>query len=97
MESVAAYLLCVENGLEPTKDKITQIISTVNPDFSKESLDLFMSKIEGKTHEEILKVGSEKMASQVVATSSAAGQTAEKVEEAEIEPEEESEEVLDMF
>ncbi|ORD92828.1 RLA2 [Enterospora canceri] len=96
METVAAYLLCIENGLEPTKEKMSEIIGCVNPGYSKESFELFLSKISGKTHAEIMAAGSEKMATQTVSTNAAAA-PAEKVEEKVEEEEESDDAVLDMF
>lgn len=96
MENIAAYLLCVENGLEPSKDMMTKIIKAANSNFEQESLEHFLTKIAGKSHSEILEAGASKMASQapVAAASSGASAGAAAAEE---EKESEESEVMDMF
>lgn len=96
MECVAAYLLCIENNLTPTKETLTKIISSVDPEFSTESLELFLNKISGKTHQEIIEAGISKMACQPAAmgsASSAANNNAPVAEAPAPEAEESSEEI----
>ena len=90
MEYVASYLLCVENQLTPTKDNIAKLLMCVGASSDEATLNDFMSKVDGKTREEIISAGAAMMtlrqaaapaATASAASTQAAPKAAEKVEE----------------
>lgn len=83
MEYVSAYILLAENNQEPTKANITSVLAAIDAALSEESLDLFLSKIEGRSFSEIIASGSELMKSQMSSASSggAVDQSNAKAEE----------------
>lgn len=97
MEYVASYMLLAQNNKEPTADNIAMILKAIHAPVDQESLNSFVSKIEGKSYEEIMSTGASMMTLQSAASSAApaAGTTsavADKVEE----EEEESESGVDL-
>lgn len=72
MEYVASYLLLKENNQEPSKANITKLLASINATVDPESLNLFLSKIEGKNFEEIMAAGSALMVSQRAASATSA-------------------------
>lgn len=107
MEYVAAYSLISQNssetlGKEALKTKITALLNAVQAPNCEESLDLFISKAEGKTFTEALAEGSELMKSQIssapASNAGASNAAAAKVEKVVVKEEPESEEAaLDFF
>lgn len=85
MEFVASYLLCVENHLEPSKANIAKMLSAASVQADAAALDDFMSKVGGKTTEELFSAGSAMMTLQRAAapSSSAPAASAAKAEEKE--------------
>ncbi|KAM0679849.1 hypothetical protein GINT2_002021 [Glugoides intestinalis] len=106
MEYIAAFSLVSQNNnkelsADAIKVKIIEILNSINAPVCTESLDLFLSKVEGKSMTALIEAGSELMKSQVStgttagASSDAAKTTAAVEDEKE---ESESEEVdLDFF
>lgn len=101
MEFISAYILLTENNQEVTKSSLVNLLNSISAQVSEESLNLFLSKIEGKTYSEIVASGSELMKSQFSSAPSSVGaantQAAAKAEEEASEPEEESSGVVDFF
>lgn len=71
MDFVASYLLCVENKLEPSKANITMLLKAASASIDATELDNFLSKTNGKSHEEIISAGAAMMTLQKASTSSA--------------------------
>lgn len=106
MDKIAAYALISQTSSTAlsTKDmkaKIVQLLNAINAPVLEESLDLFLSSIEGKTYEEIIASGAELMKSQISAGSSNTQATSQSATTAaaveEKEESEESEANLDFF
>lgn len=108
MDKIAAYALISQTSQNTlsTKDmkaKIVELLKAIDAPVMEESLDLFLSNIEGKSYEEIIASGSELMKSQICASSSnasnntAAGSSAPAAQEQAKEESEESEANLDFF
>lgn len=85
MEFVASYALLVQNKQETTKANISKLITAVGGTVDAELLNSFMSKIEGKSYEDIVSTGSAMMTLQSAAApvASGAAKVEEKVEESE--------------
>jgi len=87
MEFVVAYELLNENKREITKESISGLIKSINATIDDKLLDEFVSKIEGKTHDQIVSAGASKMTVQTggsastQAASASAGKAAAAVEE----------------
>ncbi len=98
MEAIASYLLCMQNGIEPSKENLTRIIMSVCDELNEESISLFVEKIQGMTHEEIMEKGSSLMSAQapVAASGSSKAQEENAVEEEEEEESEEEEATFDF-
>ena len=99
MEIVAAYLLNQINGREVTKENIMKLLKIAGSTANEESVKLFMEKLNGKTHEEIMQEGATKMAETAMASAPAGGASnaAAAERKAPVEEEESEEECLDMF
>ena len=82
MEYVASYAFLINNKQEPSRENIMRVLKSLGASVSEESVELFISKVEGKSYEEIVSAGSALMASQraASASSSASTTTAAKVE-----------------
>lgn len=70
MEYIAAFSLVSQNSskelsADATKAKIIELLNSINAPVCTESLDLFLSKVEGKSMSELIEAGSELMKSQV--------------------------------
>lgn len=83
MECVSTYILLVENDLEPTKPNFRKVLDAVDADVSEESLDYFLSLIDGRTFSEIFNSGSELLKTRIpsASDSKAVDQSSAKVEE----------------
>lgn len=84
MQYVAAYAMVVKNSTETLsnatiKSKIVELFSSIQAPICEESLDLFLSNVEGKSFNELISAGSELMKSQI--SSSPAAGTAPKAAE----------------
>lgn len=105
MEYVAAYSLITkttseELGADKMKKKIVELLNSINAPVCEESLDLFISKINGRSMSEIIAAGSELMKSQIStgASSNAGAASSAAAAAPKQEEEEESEEAdLDFF
>ncbi|KAL7461021.1 hypothetical protein ACHAXS_001456 [Conticribra weissflogii] len=63
MKHVAAYLLLVLGGnASPTADDVTKALASVGVEADAESLQRFMSEMEGKDLNEVLEAGQEMLA-----------------------------------
>jgi len=63
MKHVAAYLLLVLGGnASPTADDVTKALASVGVEADDESLQRFMSEMEGKDLNEVLEAGQEMLA-----------------------------------
>lgn len=99
MEFVASYLLCVENNQEPSKANIAKLLKAISASVDESELDSFVSKIGGKSHDEILSAGSAMMTLQRASSGAAAPASqaaAAEEKEAASEPSE-SDAELDFF
>lgn len=97
MKHVAAYLLLVLGGNEsPTADDVTKALATVGVEADADSLNRFLSEMEGKDLEETLAAGKEMLAKfgggggGAVSGGAAAGGDAAAEEEKQEEEEEEA-------
>ena len=74
MKYLAAYLLLVNSGkTAPTADDVTAVLSSVGIEVESEKLDKLISELEGKSVEELIAEGNEKMAAAPVGGAAAAG------------------------
>lgn len=106
MEYIAAFSLVTLNSNETVakdalRPKIIELMNSIQATICEESLDLFLSAVDGKTPSEILVAGSELMKSQIASApasgaSSAPSQTSESRAPAVVEESSESAE-LDFF
>lgn len=105
MEYIAAFSLIAQNstetlGKDAMRSKIVSLLNSIQAPICEESLDLFLSKVDGKTFDELTAAGGELMKSQVPTGTTTAAKAAEaapvKAEKVE-EEEEESEPDLDFF
>lgn len=105
MEYVAAYSLIVKNSSEELssevlKSKIINLMNAIQAPICEESLDLFLSKINGKSFSELIASGSELMKSQIATSASNTGAAAVQTE-AKVEAVEESDssngDAMDFF
>lgn len=98
MKYLAAYLLLVNSGkTAPTADDVTSVLSSVGIEVESEKLDKLIAELEGKSVEELIAEGNEKMAAAPVggagaasAGAAAGGASEEAAEEAAEEEAEES-------
>ncbi|KAI4292605.1 large subunit ribosomal protein LP2 [Pancytospora philotis] len=98
MERVAAYLLCVENKLEPSRANMYKLLQAVSSNVDEAELDAFVAQIGEKSYEEILSTGSAMMTLQKASSSAAApAASAATAEAAAEEPSEESDAEMDFF
>lgn len=94
---LAAYLLLVNSGkTAPTAGDVTSVLSSVGIEVESEKLDKLIAELEGKSVEELIAEGTEKMAAAPVggagaaAAGAAAGASEAAAEEAAEEEAEES-------
>ena len=96
MKYLAAYLLLVNSGkTAPTADDVSSVLSSVGIEVESEKLDKLISELEGKSVEELIAEGNEKISAAPVggAGAAASGAAAGASEEAAAEEvEEEAEE-----
>lgn len=97
MQNVAAYALISQNtenvlSNKDLKSKIIELLSAIDAPVCEESLDLFLSNIEGKSFSEIIASGSELMKSQFSSSASSGNSNAASAATAAVEEKEESEE-----
>lgn len=97
MEYIAAFSLATQStatplGKDALKSKIMELLSAINAPVCEESLDLFLSKVDGKSLNELIASGSELMKSQLVSSAAAPASTpAASAPAAKAQPVEESE------
>ncbi|ELA42650.1 uncharacterized protein VICG_00402 [Vittaforma corneae ATCC 50505] len=105
MEYITAFSLIAQNSTEmlskdAMKSKIVSLLNSIQAPVCEESLDLFLSKVDGKSFSELIAAGGELMKSQISAGPSTAAKTTTaapaKVEKVE-EEESESDANLDFF
>lgn len=95
---LAAYLLLNASGAAPTADKITSVLESVGIEVEESQVSALLSAVEGKSVEELIAQGNEKLASVPTGGSGAApaagaaagGATEEAAAEVEEEAAEES-------
>lgn len=97
MKYIAAYLLLVAAGnTTPSSDDVTKVLSAVGIEVEQEKLDKLLSEVEGKSVEELIAEGNEKLSSvptgAPAAAGAASGSAAAATEEAAEEAAEEEEE-----
>lgn len=62
MRYLAAYLLCaLGENKTPSADDVKKVLSSVGAEVDAEKLSLFLSKVEGKELDELIKEGEEKL------------------------------------
>jgi large subunit ribosomal protein LP2 len=95
---LAAYLLLNAAGSAPTADKITSVLESVGIEAEEAQVSALISALEGKTVEELIAEGNEKLASVPTGgagAAPAAGASGAAAEEAAAEVEEEAAEESD--
>ncbi|AWU76957.1 uncharacterized protein C5L36_0C08690 [Pichia kudriavzevii] len=93
MKYLAAYLLLVNAGkTAPSAADVTSVLSSVGIEVESDKLDKLISELEGKSVEELIAEGTEKMASApgaAAAPASGAGASTESAAAEEVEEEKE--------
>mmetsp|Transcript_4197 Transcript_4197/g.6147 ORF Transcript_4197/g.6147 Transcript_4197/m.6147 type:complete len:110 (+) Transcript_4197:375-704(+) len=94
MKYLAAYMLIALSGSEPTKDSVKELLSSQGVEVDSKDLDFMFTKLEGKTLEELIASGKERLltiggGSGGAAAGGAGGAAAAEEEEEEAEEEEE--------
>jgi len=104
MEYIAAFSLITQNSNETIssdvlRTKIVALLKAVEAPVSEESLNLFLSKVDGKSPSEIIAAGSELMKSQIASGPAAAkpAETGSAAKAAAPEPESSESAELDFF
>ncbi|QPG75016.1 hypothetical protein FOA43_002356 [Brettanomyces nanus] len=89
---LAAYLLLTKAGnASPSKDNISKVLEAAGIEVESDKLDKLFSEVEGKTAEELIAAGNEKLSS-VAASAPAAGSASGSASAAEGDAAEEKEE-----
>ncbi|KAH3902901.1 related to 60S acidic ribosomal protein P2 [Saccharomycodes ludwigii] len=99
MKYLAAYLLLNATGVTPSADKVKSVLESVAIDVDEEKISSLLTALEGKSVEELITEGNEKLASvPSAAPASAASASADAgeaaAEEAAAEEEEESDDEM---
>ncbi|GMM31483.1 hypothetical protein DAMA08_042280 [Martiniozyma asiatica (nom. inval.)] len=90
---LAAYLLLVNSGkTAPSAADVTSVLESVGIEVESEKLDKLIAELDGKSVEELIAEGTEKMSSVPTGAPAAAGASAGSEEAAEEAVEEEAEE-----
>lgn len=93
MKYLAAYLLLVNSGkTAPSAADVTSVLESVGIEVESEKLDKLIAELDGKSVEELIAEGTEKMSSVPTGAPAAAGASAGSEEAAEEAVEEEAEE-----
>lgn len=98
MKHVAAYMMLTKAGKEVTFDSMTSLLKVINAAYEEETVRLFVSKIEGRSMEEMMDEGAKLMSSFAVAAPAQGGKAATEVKEAEaVQETQKEEEEFDLF
>ncbi|XBW35010.1 hypothetical protein QEN19_000575 [Hanseniaspora menglaensis] len=95
MKYLAAYLLLTAAGKTPSVESITQVVAASGAEVDASQIEALLAKLDGKSVEELIAAGNEKLSSVPVGAAPAAGAAASgsasvAAEEAPVEEEEES-------